>query len=197
MNTMPMGTADKPIVLLLSFLWEHGYRFDKVFSSTGLNDKTWSVSLTMRTSLTRPHESPRVYLGRAWNAFAKENGLQMGNVVLFRLRADSTFRVLLCSWESPQRTTTTKTIKGDEDDATSYDAVTSKFAPQHSKSTSNHEDVQILPSGHVNATFVEGRAPTCSAEAMLLRRPTSNVRKREYGNHPKLDSSDSANSQFP
>lgn len=148
----------------------------------GPNDKSRSVPLIARSSPTQRRESPRVYLCRAWNAFAKENGFQAGDDVFFWLRADSTFRILLCSPESLQRTTTTEAIEGDEDDGTSDGVVTLEA---HASTRS------------AEAVTSEACAPTRSPEAVPPHRPTSNVHERVWGNYPGLNSAVSANSRFP
>ena len=162
----------------LWFTHEHGDRFHPVLSLMGPNGHSRPVMCIVRANATRP----RVYLGQEWLAFAKENGFQMGDQVVFWLVAKSCFHVLV------------------KIHAPTFDQ---NLSPKDDQEPETSDDVMILQAStqHVTAVEFSPSTPRASPRCVKYRRPpqrwTSIVGKSEYVNYPGLSSAVSSNSEFP
>lgn len=152
-------------------LQELGDKFQMVLSLTGPSRKSRPVTLRVRDAETT---RPRVYLCHGWIAFAKENGFQMGDEIIFWLVSRSSLNhVLAVSTGSTQlirqkATFTAQITRSSKDMWQILEQVTMPWSqlelsqPRHPKATTNcNEDIiQIRTPYQVNSNPAEACVPT-------------------------------------
>lgn len=97
--THVMLRRTESVVIPVKFIRTHGALLSTPeLSMTGPNGCSLPVMLKVRPPLYgRAQCDDRVFLSHGWREFVKENGVQVGDRVVFYMVKRSTFRVLVCS----------------------------------------------------------------------------------------------------
>ncbi|KAG0611327.1 hypothetical protein M758_7G132600 [Ceratodon purpureus] len=180
--TRTMLKRNERVGIPVRFIHEHGDKIHSELSLTGPTGKSWPVICVIRA---RDSRNPRVYLGQDWLGFARENGFKMGDQVVFRLVARSSFHV--------HATGENLSPKDDDGAGTSGDAMRLE-PPQQLRGVTNPRETQV-PSSQFNSN------PGESSRRVQIQKPSqrrsSHLPEAEYVRYPGLSAAADSNSRFP